>query len=292
MESVYRNTPFDSREKAVLLVPVLISTSDPQADQIIIVNPHEKTVFHSEEIRKAVTDRAAAGRLMNALKEAESYTIHGRFQKYGTYLFQADCTGDAPVITVDTASRKVADDLLHDLFQAASSLFPDAFANDEEMALSINYQKEAMTLRKMFILNHDTREKDFLSSRLYGYVFNDGMGPHIYTIGMPLFYAGRDWVMRLSFNHDGSLKAVSLRLIVARNDGTAVYEDLTDDEMAEGFDQLKALLDRESGFQEGSTKKQEDLSLYGYARHNVMAVKDLHNHCVSLDMLFTVRQDG
>jgi hypothetical protein len=291
-EAVYLNSPFDTAERARTIVPLLLSTSDPEAEEIILVQSGQKTVFSGEELQNARQDRTAAEKLVASLRDCESFQIRGAFQEKGKYSLQTDLTSVKPSITIQAEEDETADALIHDLSVAASQMFPDAFINDEELTLTINYVRESMTAGKMLILNHDTAEKDYLASRLAFYEINEGMGPHIHTIGIPFFYAERDWVMRLSFNPDGSLSIVSLRLIVGRDDGTAVYEQLNEDELSRGFDDVTALLSRESGLGMGVKRKEQGLVLYGWEKKNVMAVKDTENGCVDLNMMFQVRRNG
>lgn len=290
-QSIYRHTRFGTGAQVRLVFPVLMNTRDPELKEAVFIKGSQKRTYKREELIRLSSDPVKAGKLMEKLRDSDSFMIRGSFLSAGDFSFKAECS-DPPVLVIQSSSEKISDDLVHDLYEAAASLFPDAFAREEELSLTINYIRESMTAGAMFILNHDTKEKDFRASKLYTCTIEDGTKPHIYTIGVPFLYAQRDWVMRLSFNEDGSLSMVSLRLIVARNDGTAVYEGLKDDEMRQAFDETIAILNQESGFADGIKRSSDELVFYGYQSHNVMAVKDMSDGCVNLNMLFSVKNNG
>lgn len=287
---VYHKTRFENGAQARLVFPVLMNTADPSLKETVLIQGSQKRTYQKEELIRIAGSSEKAGQLMEKLRDSDAFILRGSFREHGDFSFRAQCT-EPPVFTVEAESRATADDLIHDLYEAASSLFPDAFAREEELSLTINYVKESMTAGAVYVLNHDSSEKEFRESKLYSYMIEDGTKPHIYTIGVPFLYAERDWVMRIAFNEDGSLSAVSLRLIVGRPDGTAVYEGLSEEEMSQAFDETIAILNRESGFNDGSRRRAEGLVFYGYGSHNVMAVRDNTDRCVNLDMLFTVKKN-
>lgn len=238
-EQIYRYSSFDTYEKAVLILPILLRAADPEVEEI---RTNTQT-FYPEDLKDVHVDARTAEGMLDDVKKSLWYSCRMRFRNFGECILTAEMGDYTPVIHICFDGDCNA--LMDELEYSAQYLYPEIFGESDVLLRGRLLAGGMLLAVEDLALSRQLTLSDFWENEM-SRVILPRLKRNVISLAKPVHLLELDWLISMFFDEKSdSFDHAELRLLYPLPRGGAITGPLNPAQMADAMRDVQTVFEKE-----------------------------------------------